>query len=146
MARTLRTRASSSVKRPMRSYNNPSRIAPSATRTRSMPRFSTISNMMARPLKSFFRNSPIIKINRTQADAAHRQTLEQQRRKTLPDHDLGRPAADVDDQTLVGTQRAGMHHARINQPRFLETGDDFNGMPQRGARPLQKPSLAPRAA
>ena len=49
MARTLRTRASSSVKRPTRSYSSPSRRAPSATRMDLMSNTFRISARIASP-------------------------------------------------------------------------------------------------
>ena len=70
----------------------------------------------------------------------------QQGRKSLADHHFRRTAADVDDQTLVGAQGAGVHDARVDEPPFLLAGDDFDRMPERGAGALEKPSLALRAA
>ena len=231
MARTLRTRASSSVKRPIRSYSRPSRMAPSATRTRSMPKFSTISSRIAspagntgarsastssrsrsstwpaaidalgerpqvverdvrrigiepaqhvaddahragtaeclqpaelavgflnglefqphrraRPLEALLGDLAVVETAGAQADAAHRQALEQQRIEALADHDLGRAAADVDHQPLVRAHGARVRDAGVDQARLFQPGDDFDGVTERGAGALQEPALALGAA
>ena len=65
--------------------------------------------------------------------------------ETLADHDLGRSAADVDDQPLVRAHGTGVRHAGVDQPRLFQAGYDFDGMTERGARALEEPALALRA-
>ena len=40
---------------------------------------------------------------------------------------------------LIGT---GVHDAGVDQPRLFQSGDDFDGMAERGAGALQEPALA----
>ena len=100
----------------------------------------------ARALEALFGDPAVVETDGAQADATHRQALEQQGIERLADHHLGRAAADVDHQPLVRTHRAGVHHAGVDQPRLFQSGDDFDGMAERRAGALQEPALALGAA
>ena len=100
----------------------------------------------ARPLEALLGDLAVIEAAGAQAHATHRQALQQQRIEALADHHLGRSAADVDHQPLVGIHRAGMRHTRVYQSGFFQPGDDFDRMSERGAGALQEPALALGAA
>jgi hypothetical protein len=84
----------------------------------------------------------VLEISGAQADATDRQALEPQRIESLADDHLGRSAADVDDQPLVRIHGAGVRNAGINQTRFFQPGNDFDGVPESGPRSFQEPALA----
>ena len=93
-------------------------------------------------LETLLGNLAVIETDGAQAHAAHRQAFQQQRAETLADHDLGRTAADIDHQTLVGAHRTRVHDPGVDQARLFQSGDDFDGMTERRAGALQEPSLA----
>src|SRR5258708_39496182 len=62
-----------------------------------------------------------------------------------PDPALGRPPADVDHQPLVRAHGTGVHDTGVDQPRFFQPGDDFDGVTESGAGAFQEPALAARA-
>ena len=96
----------------------------------------------AGPLEALLGDSAVVEENGGQADAAHRQALEQQRIESFADDDLGRAAADIDHQPLVRAHGARVRDARVDQARLFEPGDDLDGVPERRPSPLQEPTLA----
>ncbi len=58
------------------------------------------------------------------------------------DDDLGAAAADVGDQAPPGFAGHRVRDAEINQARFFDTGDDFDGMAERRARAIQERAFA----
>ena len=78
-------------------------------------------------------------LRRTQPDL---QALELQRLESFADDDLGAAAADVADQAAPGTCGHGVRDARVDEARFFDAGDDFDGMPERFARALDEGFLA----
>jgi hypothetical protein len=47
------------------------------------------------------------------------------------------------DQPAPGLVRHGVRHAEIDQARFLDAGDDFDRLAERGARAIEKCAFAP---
>ena len=47
-------------------------------------------------------------------------------------NEFGRAAADVHHQHFAAVRRKGVHHARVNQTRFLAPRNHFDGKAQRG--------------
>nr|AMK59572.1 conserved hypothetical protein [uncultured bacterium UPO75] len=70
--------------------------------------------------------------------AAQVQALQAQRLVMAADDELGAAAADVDHQLLAAVVRHAVGDAQINEPRLLDAGDDFDGMPQRALGIEQK--------
>ncbi len=81
-----------------------------------------------------------------QADAAHLQALELQRRQPLADDELGAAAADVDDQAPARLARHGVRHAGVDEPRLFHAGDDLDRVAERLAGALEEGLLAMGAA
>ena len=100
----------------------------------------------ARALEALLGDPAVVEEARGQSHAAHRQALEQQRIESLADDDFGGTAADVDHQPLVRAHRARVRDARIDEARLLETGNDLDRVAEGGARALEEPALALRAA
>ena len=100
----------------------------------------------AGPLEALFGDAAVVEKARGQPHASHRQALEQQRIEALADDDFGGAAADVDHQALVRAHGAGVRHARIDQPRLLQSRDDLDRVSERRARAFEEPALALRPA
>ena len=59
-------------------------------------------------------------------DAADLQRFELLRREAAADDELGRAAADVDDEARLGRGRQDVGDAVVDEPRFLVAGDDVD--------------------
>src|SRR5690606_13601903 len=62
------------------------------------------------------------------AHATHLQAFAQLRIEALTDDELGAAAADIHHQPLSGCAMEGMRDARVDQTRFLASGDDLDLM------------------
>ena len=78
--------------------------------------------------------------------ATHLQALEVQRREALADDQLRAAAADVDHQPSARLARHGVRDAQVNEARLFHAGDDFNRVPESGARAFEEGLLAVRHA
>ena len=64
------------------------------------------------------------------AHATHVEALQIERTRTFADDQLGRPAADVDDEARLVASQAS-RDAEVDQARFLQTRDDLDRVAQR---------------
>ena len=67
-----------------------------------------------------------------EADAAHLQTLAQQRLEALADDEFGAAAANVGDQALTRGVGQRVGNTQVDQARFLAAGDDLDRMAEDG--------------
>ena len=70
--------------------------------------------------------------------APHVKAFQLERLQAAPDDELGRAAADVDDQPLVLGHGQAVRHATIDQARFLASRHDFNRESKRGLGLLEE--------
>ena len=61
-----------------------------------------------------------------EADGADLQAARRDRLAALADEQLGRPAADVDEQQPAVEHRDRLEHAEVDQPGLLDAGDDLD--------------------
>ena len=78
--------------------------------------------------------------------ATHLQTFELQRRQAITDDELGAAAANVSDEPSTGLTGHRVSDAGVDEARLFHARDDFNRMPQRLARALEKCLLPMRDA
>ena len=62
--------------------------------------------------------------------------------QAFADDDLGAAAADIGDQASSRLAGHRLRDAKIDQARFFDAGDDFDGMTERGARAIEKGAFA----
>ena len=72
------------------------------------------------------------------ADAADLQRFEPLRHETAADDELGRAAADVDDEPRLVGCRKHVRDAVVDEPRFLVAGDDVDREAERALRLRQE--------
>ena len=68
------------------------------------------------------------------ADASHVEALHRFRAQLVADDDLGRSAADIDDEAVVVGERQRMHDAEIDEARFLAPRDHLDREAERALR------------
>ena len=79
-----------------------------------------------------------VEITAAQPDATHEQAFQIPRLVALADDQFRAAAADVHHQHLLPGTGYVVGHAEIDQPRLLDTGNDFHRVAQRGLRSFQK--------
>jgi hypothetical protein len=93
-------------------------------------------------LHALFRDLAIGEEARAQADATHVQALEPLGREALADDEFGAAAADVDDEAVTAFVRRRVRDAEVDQARFFDARDDFDGMPECVAGTLEEHATA----
>jgi hypothetical protein len=79
------------------------------------------------------------------ADAAHVEALQAQGIVAFTDDQLRAAAADVNDEAPPDLRRQAVGRAQVDQARFLNAGNDLDGMTERAARPRQEDVAPPGA-
>ncbi len=92
----------------------------------------------ARTLHALLGDLAVGKKARAEADATHVQALESLGREALADDQFGAAAADVDDEAMTAFVRRRVRDAEMDQARFFDARDDFDGMTECVAGPLEK--------
>ena len=80
------------------------------------------------------------------AHAAHVKARELLRLVARADDELGRAAADVDDEPLLLRRRQAVLHAEVDETRFFAACDDLDRKAERGLRVLQERACVLRDA
>src|SRR6185295_608002 len=97
-----------------------------------------------RTLDALVRDAAVVEIAGAHAHAAHVEAFQLLGVLALTDDHFGAAAADVHDQPAPGLARHGMRHAKVDQTRFFDAGDDFDRMTECCAGAIQECALAPR--
>ena len=87
--------------------------------------FQLLHGGKTRALEILFVDDAASKVGLREAHAAHTAAFHQTRLEILADNQLGRAAADIDDQ-LTASLRLRVLHAHKNQTRFFVAGNDFD--------------------
>ena len=96
----------------------------------------------ARALHALFGDLAVGKKARAEADATHVQAFEPLGREALADDEFGAAAADVDDEAVTAFVRRRVRDAEMDQARFFDARDDFDGMTERVAGTLEEHAAA----
>jgi hypothetical protein len=96
-------------------------------------------------LPALARDAPAGKVRERLAHAADVQALHELRPRPLPQHDLGRAAADVNEQPLLVMPRQIVRHALIDEARLLRPGDHLDAPAEHAPGTLEKRRAVLRA-
>ncbi len=118
------------------------RARPAAPAEGRLHRFELEARGHAGPLEALLGDLAVAEESLAQRHAAHLQAFELERREPIADDQLGAAAADVDDQPPARLARHGMRDARVDEARLFHARNDFDGMPERLARPFEEGLLA----